>query len=95
MSLNLTPGDGRFAAWAAAWHESSSSYGRGWADAWADGLESGLLMTNDLGQYVVDNDPFAPAWETPGWIGDNFSITCQVVPAPYTLGLLGSGCLAY
>lgn len=91
--LNILPGENRFAAWAADWYEPS--YGRGWADAWADGLEAGLFWTHDLGEYALWNDPFGPfglGLEHPGWTGDNFNIiTGEPVPVPGAalLGMIG------
>jgi len=68
--LNLTAGDGRFAAWAADFYEPS--WGKSWVVAWLDGLESGLFTTNALGQYAHDNDANLGD-EHPGWTGDDFA----------------------
>jgi hypothetical protein len=90
MADNLVSGR-RFLAWAAAANECS--FDRSWADAWADGLESGLRGTNDLGAYAVANDAYGggPAInkETPGYSGYNHDIVTNLqIPLPSTLALL-------
>ncbi len=88
--LNITEDDGetRFAAWAADWYEYS--WGQGWMDAWADGIEAGYTNTWDLGEYAKNNDKYAiDGREHPGWIGDNFSIAAT--PEPGTILLFGIG----
>ena len=107
--LNILPGENRFATWAADADETSLTFtatGEGWADSWADGFESGLLYTYDLGNYAMLNDPFAPpGWtdpstgtvymETPGWMGDNFHMITnqpiQAIPAPGAILLSSIG----
>ena len=93
--LNILSGENRFAAWAADWYEYS--WGQGWADALADGLEAGLRNTWDLGNYAMSNDPYGPGGtgaEHPGWVGANFHVvTNKPVPEPATMILIGSGLL--
>lgn len=90
--LNITSSStNRFAAWAADWNEVS--WGKGYADAWASGMESGLAMSQTLGTYAVNNDPFGPkgtAEEHPGWIGGNFSLAVVPEPGSATLCLAGA-----
>lgn len=85
----------RFFAWAADWYESS--WGKAFAEAWADGMESGLLLTQDLGDYAVYNDIYGPYqgdhWENPGWIGGNFSIAA--IPEPSAIWFGAFAGLAY
>lgn len=94
--LNIQNHNNRFAAWAASGCEPS--WGDGWIDAWADGIESGLRGTHALGQYAVLNDPFGPSgtgWEHPGWTGENINIvTNQKIPEPTSaIALFSFGCL--
>lgn len=93
-NLNITSSTtNRFAAWAADWNEVS--YDKGYAAAWASGMESGLVMSQTLGTYAVNNDPFGPqgtSEEHPGWIGGNFSLA--VVPEPGSGALFLTGAMA-
>jgi len=94
--IQALSGNNRFAAWACA--ADRSSYGSGWADAWADGLESGLRWSRDLGQYALVNDIYGPNGtneETPGYWGRNIHIVTNEIPAPPTFGLLASGLLGW
>ena len=96
LQLALNPD--RFAAWAADGCEVS--WGEGWAKAWADGIESGLRWSQDLGTYAVNNDPFGPFGnqclvnghcETPGWAGANIHIVTNEIPEPASLLLACAG----
>lgn len=96
--LDLAANRNRFAAWAAAGCEPS--FGDGWVDAWADGIDAGLRWSHDLGRYALDNDPFGPfgneclTWgtcETPGWAGANIHIVTNEIPLPATLPLVALG----
>jgi len=92
MADDLFPAPRVFAAWAATWDECS--FGKDWADAWADAIESGLRSTWQMGEYARLNDPSgcgpAQDCETPGWTGDNFHfLTNEPVPEPATLILVG------
>jgi len=52
-------------------------------------MEAGHTLTQTLGTYAVNNDPFGPNGtkeETPGWVGGLFSMA---VPEP------GSGLLLF
>jgi hypothetical protein len=93
--IMVLSGNNRSAAWACT--GSESSYGQGWADAWADGLEAGLRWTNDLGQYALVNDPYGPygiGLESPGWAGRNINIiTNQIIPEPPITMLFVTGIL--
>ena len=86
--LNLANSPNRFAAWASAWNENS--YGSGWADAWATGLENGLRTTTALGTYASENDIYASKYgfnlEHPGSAGADFNV--YYVPEPATLLLV-------
>ncbi len=82
--LYLTPGDGRFAAWAADWYESSwydpKKGNGGWSSAWMDGIEMGLRSTHDLGNYALIHDPYGPEGkkkEHPGFMGDDFFLAAS------------------
>jgi hypothetical protein len=99
----LADQDNRFYGWAADWNEPS--YGDGWVDALADGIESGLRWTKDLGQYALLNDYYGPSGpvespddylEHPGFAGENFHIVSNqpYVPEPSTLALFGLGAVA-
>ena len=81
LKLGLNPN--RFAAWAAAACEPS--FGAGWADAWADGLEAGLRWSRSLGDYALKNDPFGPFGtgdEHPGYAGANIHIITNLISTP-------------
>lgn len=95
LKLGLNPN--RFAAWAAAACEPS--YGAGWADAWADGLETGLRWSRSLGDYALKNDPFGPFGtgdEHPGYAGANIHIITNLIstPEPPAIALFGTMLLA-
>lgn len=92
--LKIPNHNNRFAAWAA--EACEPSYGDGWVDAWADGIESGLRATHALGQYAVVNDLFGPygtGQEHPGWTGQNIDIiTNEKIPeSSSVLGILAVG----
>ncbi len=96
--LNILPSENRFATWAADFNESSLL--DGWVDAWADGLESGLRSTWDLGNYAMLNDPYGygpggTEQEHPGMEGANFHIVTnqpiQAIPAPGAILLSSIG----
>ncbi len=98
--LGITDGDGRFATWAADWYEPS--YGSGYVDAWADGIDAGLTNTIELAEYAIANDPFAPPGyeyqgetyiEHPGYTGASNDIYANSVPEPSTIVLFGLGIL--
>jgi hypothetical protein len=85
-------GNNRFAAWACSGTESS--WGKGWIDAWADGLEYGLRWSHDLGEYALQNDPWGPYGtgdESPGWAGRNIHIVTNQIPEPSSLLLICVG----
>lgn len=88
--LDPSPGGIRFATWAARWDEAS--FGSGWADAWANGLEGGLWSTSSLATYAAENDLFAEfGLEHPGFTGSDFDIlTGKPVPEPSSIALLVS-----
>lgn len=80
----------RFAAWAAAWYETSTQ--AGYADAWLDGMAAGLVRTRALGNYANGHDPYGPngqAFEHPGWRGGDFSLTDPPEPANASPALPG------
>lgn len=93
--IQALSGNNRFSAWACA--ADRSSFGSGWADSWADGLESGLRWSRDLGQYALVNDiygPYGTNEETPGYWGRNIHMVTNQIPAPPTLSLLAVGLLS-
>ena len=78
-----------FSGWAADWYEYS--WGDGWVDAWADGIDSGLCYTHELGEYALQNDIYGPSGtgqEHPGYAGDNFHMITNLPPVPAPAALL-------
>jgi hypothetical protein len=94
--LGITAGDGRFATWAAKANESS--WGGGYVDAWADGIDSGLRNTHALAEYAIRHDIYGPdglRMEHPGYTGADFDLSASSpVSEPSTLLLFGAGLFA-
>jgi hypothetical protein len=97
--LGLVTHPNRSAAWAAAGCEPS--LGQGWVSAWADGIDSGLRWSSDLGNYALVNDIYGPdgaicqndpsLCEHPGYAGRNINIVTNDIPEPTVLALFGVG----